>query len=104
MRRLITQLGVYTAYPGAYVVLGAFALLWAVFSPDTLGWHGAAALATLFMTLLIKRAERRDTLALHAKLDGILHALGDARSELSSVDEKEPEEIERERKQIQRRG
>jgi low affinity Fe/Cu permease len=31
------------------------------------------------MTLVIQRAEHRDTQAINAKLDEILHALGDAR-------------------------
>jgi len=44
-------------------------------------------------TLLIQRANRRDTLALHAKLDDAAFD-NDARSELTRLDEKEPEEIE----------
>ena len=47
------------------------------------------------MTLVIQRAEHRDTQAIHAKLDEILHAMGDARNELTKLDEEEPEEIER---------
>jgi low affinity Fe/Cu permease len=47
--------------------------------------------------LVIQRAEHRDTQAIHAKLDEILHALGDARNEITRMDEKEPEEIERSR-------
>ncbi len=46
------------------------------------------------MTLLIQRANRRDTLALHAKLDELLRVDAQARSELARLDEKEPEEIE----------
>ncbi|HLH95629.1 MAG TPA: low affinity iron permease family protein [Xanthobacteraceae bacterium] len=100
MRHLITRLGVYTAHPVAFVVLAAFTAFWALFSPETLGWSAAASLATLLMTLVIQRAERRDTQAMHAKLDEVLHALGDARNEVSRVDEMEPEEIEAERLRI----
>ena len=46
------------------------------------------------MTLLIQRANRRDTLALHAKLDELLRVDTQARSELTRLDEEEPEEIE----------
>jgi low affinity Fe/Cu permease len=47
------------------------------------------------MTLFIQRADRRDTLAVHAKLDELLKATHDARTELASIDENEPEVIER---------
>ena len=57
------------------------------------------------MTLFIQRADRRDTLAVHAKLDELLKATRDARTELASIDEREPEVIEnirdRERREAQ---
>ena len=57
------------------------------------------------MTLFIQRADRRDTLAVHAKLDEFLKATRDARTELASIDEREPEVIEnirdRERREAQ---
>jgi low affinity Fe/Cu permease len=49
------------------------------------------------MTLFIQRAETRDTLAIHAKLDEVLRAEQRARNELTNLDEQEPEEIERHR-------
>jgi low affinity Fe/Cu permease len=49
------------------------------------------------MTLLIQRAEHRDTQAIHAKLDELL------RAELVEIDEEEPEAIERHRSQQRRR-
>ena len=49
------------------------------------------------MTLFIQRANRRDNLALHAKLDELLRVSDDARSELRRLDEQEPEVIERHR-------
>ncbi|WP_282595214.1 low affinity iron permease family protein [Mesorhizobium mediterraneum] len=58
-------------------------------------------MATWAMTLFIQRAEHRDTQAVHAKLDELLRAAGEADSETAKIDNKEPEEIEvqRERKQ-----
>ena len=50
-------------------------------------------------TLLIQRAEHRDTQAIHAKLDELLSADQRARTAVAHVDDKEPEEIERFRKQ-----
>jgi low affinity Fe/Cu permease len=59
-----------------------------------------AAVATLwtwFMTLLIQRAEHRDTQAIHAKLDELLSVNAEARTDLSRLDEEESEDIERKR-------
>ena len=47
------------------------------------------------MTLFIQRSEHRDTQALHAKLDDLLRAHNEARSGLTKIDEREPEEIEK---------
>jgi len=100
MRRLLTQLGVLTASPIASLVLAAYVAAWVVLAPETIGWHSVATIATWFMTLVIQRAEHRDTQAIHAKLDEVLHALGDARNEITRVDEDEPEDIERQREQM----
>jgi low affinity Fe/Cu permease len=56
------------------------------------------------MTLFIQRAETRDTLAIHAKLDELLRAEGRARSDLTTLDEREPEEIAEHRDQEKRAG
>jgi low affinity Fe/Cu permease len=98
IRHLFTTLGVFTAHPAAFAVLAAFTVLWAVFQPHSFDWHAGATLATLAMTLLIQRAEHRDTQAIHAKLDELLHAHHAARNSVKDVDQKEPEEIEEMRK------
>jgi low affinity Fe/Cu permease len=64
-----------------------------VVKPETFEWHAVATLATLGMTLVIQRAEHRDTQAIHAKLDEVLHALGDARNELTRITRESLEEI-----------
>jgi low affinity Fe/Cu permease len=51
------------------------------------------------MTLIMQRAEHRDTLAIHAKLDELLSAEGHARAEVTSLDDEEPEVIEAHRAQ-----
>jgi low affinity Fe/Cu permease len=102
MGHFLTRLGVYTANPFAFLVLVAYAALWYVFKPETFEWHAVATLATWGMTLVIQRAEHRDTQAIHAKLDEILHALGDARNEITRMDEEEPEEIERQRQHMRK--
>jgi low affinity Fe/Cu permease len=102
MGHFLTRLGVYTANPLSFLVLIVYAALWIVFKPETFEWHAVATLATWGMTLVIQRAEHRDTQAIHAKLDEILHALGDARNEITKMDEKEPEEIEQQRQHMRK--
>jgi low affinity Fe/Cu permease len=60
-------------------------------------WNAQASVATWLMTLIIQRAEHRDTQAIHAKLDELLRAEGRARSELTELDDEEPEVIEERR-------
>jgi low affinity Fe/Cu permease len=85
------------AHPAAFFVALVFVGLWLISEWRDFGWASVAAVTTLFMTLLIQRAEHRDTQAIHAKLDELLRANGDARSELTRLDEQEPELIERHR-------
>ena len=73
-RRLLTTLGVWTAHPASFLVIVAFTVSWLIIEPETFDWHGAATIATWFMTLLIVRSEHRDTQAIHAKLDELLKA------------------------------
>ena len=54
-------------------------------------------LAAWVMTLFIQRANRRDALAMHAKLDELLRVDQNARSELTRLDEQEPEVIQHHR-------
>ena len=96
-RHLLTRFGVLTAHPAAFLVVVVYTVLWAVFEPERLDWHGFATLATWVMTLFIQRAEHRDTQALHAKLDELLHVHGKASNALTRLDDKEPEEIEHHR-------
>ncbi len=97
IRHSLTKLGVLTAHPLAFGIVATYALLWLLFQPRTFDWHAVATLSTWFMTLLIQRAEHRDTQAIHAKLDELLSANTGARTELSSLDQEEPEDIERKR-------
>ena len=79
--------------------------MWLTFSRATFDWNAVATLAVFLMTLFIQRANRRDNLALHAKLDELLRVDDDARSELTQLDEQEPEAIERHRnEEVRNRG
>ena len=94
----LTALGVFTAHPAAFVIVAVYGVLWFICQPNTFDWHGIATLAVWLMTLLIQRAEHRDTQAIHAKLDELLHAQAGARNEVMKVDQEEPEDIEKSRK------
>jgi len=96
-RGILTEIGTWTARPSAFVVVGVYALLWLAIAPEELNWHSVATLATWLMTLFIQRAEHRDTQAIQAKLDELLRSHSGASDELTHIDRKEPEEIERER-------
>jgi low affinity Fe/Cu permease len=102
LRRGLTELGVLAANPLAFLIVFAYGILWFVFERTTFDWHGIATLATWFMTLLIQRAEHRDTQAVHAKLDELLHAQESAKNSMTRIDDEQPEDIERHRKQARK--
>jgi low affinity Fe/Cu permease len=96
-RSWLTQIGVSTSHPLAFVVVTAYVATWIIFDPGSFGWQSAATVATWVMTLFIQRAEHRDTQAIHAKLDELLRAHDDADERLAKLDREEPEEIKKRR-------
>lgn len=99
---VLTQLGVLMARPVAFVIFAVFVLVWVVFDHRSFDWHAGATVATWLMTLFIQRAEHRDTQAIHAKLDELLRVEERAQSSLVTLDDQEPEVIERHRTQQRR--
>ncbi len=97
LRHWLTFIGVSTSHPLAFLVVGVYAVLWFIFDSTYFGWGSIATIAVWIMTLFIQRVETRDTLAIHAKLDELLRASHRARNELTTLDQKEPEEIARHR-------
>jgi low affinity Fe/Cu permease len=102
IRRALTQLGVFAANPWAFLIVVMYGVLWFLFDRETFGWQGLATMAVWFMTLLIQRAEHRDTQAVHAKLDELLHAQSRASNAMTRIDEEQPEDIERHREQARK--
>jgi low affinity Fe/Cu permease len=102
LQRALTLLGTMTARPWAFLVVLAYAAFWLSFERETFDLHAVATLVVWVMTLLIQRAEHRDTQAIHAKLDELLRAEDAARSDLARIDEEEPEAIERSRAEAQK--
>jgi low affinity Fe/Cu permease len=101
-RAALTKLGVFASHPAAFVMVFCYVVAWLAFSPSSLDWQGIATVATWLMTLIIQRAEHRDTQAIHAKLDELLRSDVKARPELSLLDQQEPEVIEEHRLQQRR--
>ena len=99
VRRWLTEMGVLASRPAAFAVFLLYGFSWIVFG-NGLEWHSVATLATWGMTLVIQRAEHRDTQAIHAKLDELLKVHSDAEDELMGIDEKDAEEIERDRDKV----
>jgi low affinity Fe/Cu permease len=102
LQRGLTHLGVMSGHPVAFAILVLYAISWVVFDRESFNFHGAATLVTWAMTLLIQRAEHRDTQAIQAKLDELLRAHGDADNELAHLDDKTSEEIEDHREEARR--
>ena len=97
MQQVLTRLGTWTARPSAFLVVLGYVMVWVALERETFDFHAGATIATWLMTLLIQRAEHRDSQAMHAKLDELLHVHKLAGNELTLLDEKEPEEIEQHR-------
>jgi low affinity Fe/Cu permease len=97
IRRALTRIGVSASHPLAFVIVGLYVAVWLIVDGRSFDWQSFATVATWVMTLFIQRAEHRDTQAIHAKLDELLRTEGRARNELTVMDQKEPEEIERHR-------
>jgi low affinity Fe/Cu permease len=97
----LTEIGVATSRPAAFAVFAAYGIAWVTLG-NGLEWHSFATLATWGMTLVIQRAEHRDTQAIHAKLDELLKVNG--RADLMKVDDEDAERVEKEREKIRRSG
>src|SRR5213592_2699450 len=102
-REWLTHTGVLASRPAAFVVFALYGLAWIALG-DGLRWHSIATLATWGMTLVIQRAEHRDTQAIHAKLDELLKADGAANNKVMRIDDKDAEEVERARREAEPRS
>ena len=96
-RHWTTSVGQAAGHPAAFLVVMLYAGAWLTLDHATFDWNAVATLGVFVMTLFIQRTNRRDYLALHAKLDELLRADHVARSELTQLDEHEPEVIQRHR-------
>lgn len=80
-----------TARPAAFAIFALYRIFWITIG-NRLEWHSLATLTTWGMTLVIQRAEHRDTQAIHAKLDELLKATHRAYNELMHIDDKDADQ------------
>jgi len=62
----LTEIGVATSRPSAFAIFLVYGITWMTIG-NGLEWHSFATLATWGMTLVIQRAEHRDTQAIHCQ-------------------------------------
>src|SRR6478672_2293189 len=97
MRRFFTKLASRSAYlmghPAAFIIAVLACLIWAVSGPlfrysDTwqLVINTATTVLTFLAVFLIQNSQNRDGVAIQAKLDEILIAVGKARTELVGIE------------------
>ena len=98
LHSVLTATVSFFGHPAALLVLLAGAAAWRWIEPDTFDMHGIATLIAIAMTLLIQRGQNRDTAALQAKLDELIHATDGARDEVAGLDEATADDIEEIRK------
>jgi low affinity Fe/Cu permease len=103
LQQLLTNAGAWLSRPWVVGIVLLYVVLWLIFDPGGFGWHGVATTATLLMTLFIQRSEHRDTQAVHAKLDELLRANGEAGNQVADLDDKEPEQVEEFRSKARKR-
>lgn len=86
-----SRVGVWTGHPLAFILSFAGILVWVVSGPlfgfsDTwqLVVNTATTVITYLLVFVIQNTQNRDAVAIHLKLDEILRALPEARTELAT--------------------
>jgi low affinity Fe/Cu permease len=104
LQQVLTVVGISLSRPWAILAVFIYTVAWLIFDRRSLDWHSVATLATLLIALFIQRSEHRDTQAIHAKLDELLRAHGEAQDRITRLDEREPEQVEAFRNKAQDRS
>ena len=87
--------------PGAFMLALAAVIVWAITGPIfnwSQGWllavNTGTTIVTFLMVFLIQHTQRRDTEAIHLKLDELIRVDREARNELISLEEKSETEVQ----------
>jgi len=95
--------------PVAFVAAIAIVVLWAATGP-LFGWsdtwqlviNTGTTIVTFLMVFLIQNTQNRDSIAIHLKLDELLHAVGGARNVLVDLEDASDAELEHLRREFER--
>jgi low affinity Fe/Cu permease len=86
----------------SFILLCATTLVWLVLGPVfgfSSGWllvpSAAASIIALLLVVLLQYSQNRDTRALQLKLDEVIRALGEARTELVRLEELPDDQLAR---------
>ena len=104
MRRLAQKLArsapTVVGSAGAFLVLVAATLVWLALGPAVgfgddwlLVPSAVASIAALLLVVLLQYSQNRDTRALQLKLDEVIRAVGEARTELLQLERRSDEEL-----------
>jgi low affinity Fe/Cu permease len=87
--------------PGAFMLALAAVVMWAITGPIfnwSQGWllavNTGTSIVTFLIVFLIQHTQRRDTEAIHLKLDELIRVDRAARNELISLEEKSETEVQ----------
>lgn len=99
----------FAGQPLSFVLATALIILWAMTGPvfhysDTwqLVVNTTTTIITFLMVFLIQNSQNRDAAAMQAKLDELIRALADARSEFIGIEHKTDREIEQIRADLEK--
>jgi low affinity Fe/Cu permease len=95
--------------PWAFIIAVLIVLVWAATGPlfnysDTwqLVINTGTTIITFLMVFLIQNTQNRDAKAIHLKLDELIRAVKDARTDLVDLEKLSDEELDRLKKQFER--
>ncbi len=107
--RFATKAASYAGRPATFVAAASVVVVWAASGPFVgfgetwqLVINTGTTIVTFLMVFLVQNSQNRDSAAMQAKLDELLRAVKDARSEFIGIEHLTDEEIEEIRKELER--
>lgn len=82
------------AHPLTLAGFTVYSLAWFAFERGNIGWDGFAAIAGIYLAVLIVRGQTPDIMASQAKLDAVVKATPGASNELVRAEERDEAEID----------
>jgi low affinity Fe/Cu permease len=106
--KIASRIAAFAGQPVAFVIALALMILWGASGPifhysDTwqLVVNTSTTIVTFLMVFLIQNSQNRDGAAMQAKLDEIIRALDDARSQFIGIEHQTDREIQKIREDLE---